>query len=180
MIKSILLNKKLALLLNSRMILAAPGKKMKGAIFQSTSRQMFGIIKAGTLWGQRGMFPVETESWEKLGNSARHLSPRENTTVPPTQVIAYSERCQRLHRSELHFVPLSFRVTEVGLAQGFPGKAKGPICCPFKSQDLEMPWKNRWRGKKKEKKHNPGRKTGHFNSGGPTWPRQPGGLRGIF
>lgn len=49
----------------------------------------------------------------------------------PTQVNRYFEGCQRLHHLELDFAPLSFRGTEVGLAQGFPGKEKRSYLLSF-------------------------------------------------
>ena len=53
---------------------------------------------------------------------------------------------------ELDLAPLSFRVTEVGLAQGFPGKEKGPTCCLSRSCELEMYQKKKKKKIKEDKK----------------------------
>ena len=76
---------------------------------------------------------------------------------------------------ELDLAPLSFRVTEVGLPQGFPGKEKGPTCCLLRSWELEMYQKKKsWRTKRKQKKKKKkakgkrGRKQGHSTA--EDWP----------
>lgn len=74
------------------------------------------------MWEQIAIFHIQTEPWGHVNNRARLIVTLLVNNAPPPQVHICSEGHYRLCHLELDSAPLSFRVREVRLTQGFPGK----------------------------------------------------------
>lgn len=81
---------------------------------------------------KRGIFHIETEPGTSEQQGQVTDTSEDDDPSHPGEHIRSEGHGRRLNL-ELDLAPLSFRVTEVGLPQGFLGKEKGPTCCLFRS-----------------------------------------------